>query len=142
MRLNSRKLLIMAAIFGFSGVALGAFGAHALRAKLESADMMQTWAVAVDYHSIYSLGLLVLGIWARFAPENIWIGRIFACWAAGTLLFSGSLYGLALGGSRLLGPVTPIGGVLLMAGWLLLIAAALHDNHSAQSPSNPSQDNA
>ena len=123
------SFLIIAACYGASGVALGAFGAHGLKNHL-SAVGLETWQTAVSYHLLHALALLVAGLWLRFAevagqahPAPL----VVAGWsfAAGVLLFSGSLYALALGGPRLLGPVTPLGGVAFIVGWLALLWAAL-----------------
>lgn len=124
---SSSPLLLAAGILGATGVALGAFGAHGLRAALAERGTAHAWATAVQYHLLHAVALLALAAWlsqpSAFGRGNVrWAAR---CWIAGTLLFSGSLYVIALGGPRWLGPVTPFGGVALIAGWVLLIAAAL-----------------
>jgi uncharacterized membrane protein YgdD (TMEM256/DUF423 family) len=124
---RSRRILIAAAIFGLTGVALGAFGAHGLAAKLNAAGMMHAWETAARYHLLTAIALVGAGAWARVAPAAAvdriaWVARL---WSIGTVLFSGSLYGIALGGPRWLGPVTPFGGLALLAGWGWVIAAAL-----------------
>ncbi len=103
------------------GVALGAFGAHALKAVLDAAALA-SWQTAVDYQMWHGLGLLAVALADARAP-----GLRAAGWTmvAGTLLFSGSLYLLALSGVRALGMVTPIGGTLLLAAWGLAARAAL-----------------
>lgn len=106
-----RTNLIAAGTLGFAAVALGAFGAHALRETLVSSGHTSTWQTAVLYHLIHSIALLA-------APADKWAGR---CWIAGIVLFSGSLYWLSLGGPKFLGPVTPLGGLLLLAGWAFVI---------------------
>jgi uncharacterized membrane protein YgdD (TMEM256/DUF423 family) len=103
-----------AAILGFLAVALGAFGAHGLKERLEAADRMATWETAVLYHLVHSVVLLVLAL-AR--PQAV---GAFRCMAAGILVFSGTLYALCLTGQTWLGAVTPIGGLLLLSGWALL----------------------
>lgn len=102
----------------FIAVAAGAFGAHALKTIL-SADMLAIWQTAVLYQMVHSLGLLAIGIWLRQQEHHL-LRR--AAWAMllGIVLFSGSLYALALTGIRLLGAVTPVGGVAFLAGWALL----------------------
>lgn len=107
----------VAALAGFLGVALGAFGAHALEARLEAAGRVDTWKTAVFYHLVHALLLLAL---AR------WDGMAVARWAtlAGILLFSGSLYALCLTGVRGLGAITPLGGLAFLAGWLWLAIKA------------------
>ena len=113
--------LIAAALAGASGVALGAFGAHALRARLDPASLA-TWQTAVLYHLIHACALLALALVARATGRAV--GLPTALFAAGILLFSGSLYGLALTGWRWLGPLTPLGGLAFLAGWLSLLLVA------------------
>jgi uncharacterized membrane protein YgdD (TMEM256/DUF423 family) len=101
-------------------VALGAFGAHALRGRLD-AYSMGVWEKAVFYHLIHALGLLIVGIlgrWGSLAPPAI--ARVSLLLIGGVVLFSGSLYALALSGVKVLGAVTPLGGLCFIAAWLLL----------------------
>jgi uncharacterized membrane protein YgdD (TMEM256/DUF423 family) len=119
--------LILAALFGASGVALGAFGAHGLRNHL-APSALEVWQTAVLYQLLHALALLVAGLWLRLGAGQANQGALLtAGWSftAGMLLFSGSLYALALGGPRLLGPLTPVGGVALIAGWLAVLWAAV-----------------
>lgn len=111
-----------AGILGFSGVALGAFGAHALKDALIARASVQTWHTAVLYQLVHSVALLVIARWSDSGRALAWIGRL---WVAGIVLFSGSLYWLALGGPKVLGPITPLGGVAFLAGWLLVAWNAL-----------------
>lgn len=120
----SRHYVMLAALSGFAVVALGAFGAHALEARL-SADRLQTWQTAVQYQMFHTTALLAVAWLARTQPASAllrWSGRLFT---AGLLLFCGSLYLLALSGARLLGAITPLGGVAWLAAWLLLAKVAL-----------------
>lgn len=96
-----------AALLGFLGVALGAFGAHALEGKLDARGQ-ELWRTAVFYQLVHAVAMLA-------APST---SKLFG---PGVLVFSGTLYALALGGPRWLGAVTPIGGLLLLAGWLKLL---------------------
>lgn len=106
--------LRVAAVSGFVAVALGALGAHKLRPALEASGTLAVWQTAVLYHLVHAAASVAA---ARIAPLAVWV------WAAGTAAFSGSLYLLATAeGMRWLGPVTPIGGVLLLAGWAILFA--------------------
>lgn len=116
----------MAGILGFSAVALGAFGAHALAPTLSGRGMVQVWETASRYHLLHSVAVFAgaLGLHASSTPVARWILWAIRCWTAGSVLFSGSLYWLALGGPRWLGPVTPLGGVSLIVGWLCLVLAA------------------
>jgi len=117
---RSRGLLLAAALLGAAGVALGAFGAHGLRARLD-ARSLEVWETAVRYHLVHAVALLALAL-SPYAASLRTAGWLFA---AGIALFSGSLYALALGGPRLLGPVTPLGGLAFIAGWLWIARAAL-----------------
>ena len=102
-------------------VALGAFAAHALAARLEPRSL-QTFETGVRYLGFHGLGLLVIGILAREGfGSGASLAGLFAC--AGAVLFSGSLFWLALGGPRWLGPITPIGGLALIASWAILLVA-------------------
>lgn len=117
-------ILTLAGLLGATGVGLGAFGAHALKSTLEAHGTLETWWTAVAYQLIHAVALLALG-----AIRGFGYGRtdvVAGCWGAGVLCFSGSLYALALGGPKLLGPVTPLGGLLLIAGWLVLAWSAFN----------------
>ena len=113
----------LAALFGSSAVAFGAFGAHYLKATLESRGTLDSWKTGVQYQLLHSVGLLALAIHREGRTENQGKFALTAqLWTAGIVLFSGSIYGLSLGlGPRLLGPVTPLGGLCLIGGWLCLL---------------------
>ncbi|MBX3736950.1 MAG: DUF423 domain-containing protein [Candidatus Didemnitutus sp.] len=115
---STRFITLTAAFLGFLGVALGAFGAHALKPTLEAHGSVETWKTAVLYQLVHAVALLALAGW-RDAHAGA-SGRVAALWVAGVVFFSGSLYWLALGGPRFLGPVTPLGGVAFLTGWALL----------------------
>jgi uncharacterized membrane protein YgdD (TMEM256/DUF423 family) len=124
--MTPRFPLLAAGLCGLTGVALGAFGAHALQTVLAEHGTRATWDTAVHYHLIHAAALLGAAAWLRSAAGSaakrmLWAAR---CWTVGIVFFSGSLYGLALGGPRWLGPVTPLGGVAFLAGWLLVAMAA------------------
>ena len=108
------------AIFLAVGVGLGAFGAHGLKDRLD-AYSLGIWEKAVIYHFIHSMGVLVVSMLPRAGSFSVGAASN-VCWLliAGVLVFSGSLYTLALSGVRSLGAITPIGGVCFIAGWLLL----------------------
>lgn len=120
----AQLFLFIGALYGASGVALGAFGAHGLRAQLGAAGL-ETWQTAVTYHLVHALALLAVGLWARLQPGALPLSVAGWSFAAGVLMFSGSLYVLALGGSRVFGPVTPLGGLAFLTGWLALAWGAL-----------------
>lgn len=121
--MTARLWLALAALYGFVGVALGAFGAHALRARL-GADALAIYKTAVEYQFVHALALLAVGALSVLRPSPL-LHYAGLCFALGILLFSGSLYGLCLTGIRAFGPVTPIGGLLFLIGWALLGLAAL-----------------
>jgi len=125
--LESRGTLLLASLAGASAVVLGAFGAHGLEARL-SPEALATWQTATHYHLIHALALIGAGLWQALAAGRAATARRLR-WAsvsflAGILLFSGSLYALALGAGRWFGPVTPLGGLAFVAGWLLLFDGA------------------
>ena len=117
-----RLFFILGCLSAFVAVALGAFGAHALKARLD-ADLLAVFEVGVRYQMAHALALLAVG-WAC----TRWPGRAVTTsgwlFVAGTVIFSGSLYALALTGARWLGAITPIGGVAWLAAWLCLAWAA------------------
>lgn len=122
--MSSAQLAVLAGgVYGFLGVACGAFGAHALKQRL-TPDLLAVWKTAVEYQMWHALALVLVGLIAMQKPSAA-IGNAATCFALGVLLFSGSLYVLALSGVRWLGAITPIGGLLLLAGWALLAWAAL-----------------
>jgi uncharacterized membrane protein YgdD (TMEM256/DUF423 family) len=114
----------LGALNGLLGVALGAFGAHALRAQL-TPELLAVWKTAVEYQMIHALALLGLGLLLRQGLAGALPQAAAGCFGLGVLLFSGSLYALCLTGVRALGVVTPLGGVLLLTGWALLLVAVL-----------------
>jgi uncharacterized membrane protein YgdD (TMEM256/DUF423 family) len=118
----NRTFWMMACLFGFLAVAAGAFGAHALRARL-GPEMLAVWETAARYQMYHALALLAVAMAAGRWPEAGWTaaGWLFA---AGILVFSGSLYLLAFTGTRWLGAITPIGGLCFLAGWVALALAA------------------
>lgn len=125
--MNERNCLVAACIAMFVAVGAGAFGAHALKASL-APDMLATWHTAVQYQAWHALALLAVGLlMARGAslPHRPDSRLRAAAWLflLGIVIFSGSLYLLALTGERRLGAVTPLGGVALLAGWLALAMA-------------------
>ena len=113
---------VAGAISAFIAVAAGAFGAHALREALP-ADRLQVFETAARYQMFHALALLVVGLSTFGAGEGaaLWAARAFVI---GTIFFSGSLYTLALSGVRAWGAVTPLGGVVWLAGWIILALAA------------------
>ncbi len=119
-----RTFVLAAAVFGFLGVAAGAFGAHALRGSLEPRDL-EIFETAVRYQLIHAVALLGVASAAARWPD-LSTALAVAGWAmvVGVVVFSGSLYALVASGVRGLGAITPLGGVALLVGWLSLAWAA------------------
>ena len=127
MPMSARIFLFLGSIGMLLAVAMGAFGAHALKKTL-TPDLLAVYQTAVNYHVYHALGLLAVGVLALHLPETAllrWAGILLA---VGVLAFSGSLYALSLSGIRGLGAITPFGGVALIAGWLLLAVAVVRTN--------------
>ena len=121
---GARLIVLVAALFGALGIVLGAFGAHGLRQRL-TPELLALWQTAVQYHVWHALAMLAVGLLAQQLPQQRWLRAAAALVFAGIVLFSGSLYALALGAPRLLGAMAPLGGLALIAGWLCLAAAAV-----------------
>ena len=115
-----RVFLIAAAISGFLSVALGAFGAHGLK-KLISPSLLQTFQTGVDYQFLHTLALLAI---ALLPQQNRWSNLAGWSFITGIILFSGSLYLLSLSQTRMLGLITPIGGICFLTGWASLFIYA------------------
>ncbi|MGX0892955.1 uncharacterized membrane protein YgdD (TMEM256/DUF423 family) [Pseudomonas sp. ADAK2 TE3594] len=117
-----RGFLMLAAFFGFTGVALGAFAAHGLKSRL-SAEYLAIFHTGVTYQLVHTLALLGVALLATQIPGRLitWAGASFAI---GILLFSGSLYLLTITGISKLGIVTPFGGLAFLVGWVCLGLAA------------------
>ncbi|MBU2939286.1 DUF423 domain-containing protein [Lacinutrix sp. C3R15] len=118
--MTQQMILITAALFGMLSVIFGAFGAHALK-KILSTEQLQSFEVGVKYQMYHAIVLLVLGF-----NFNTITSAIYWCFTLGIILFSFSIYGLVLSDAkgkklRFLGPITPIGGLLLVIGWLLVL---------------------
>ncbi len=119
----ARFFLMVAACSGFLSVVIGAFSAHALKRMItpEALEIMKT---GVQYQMFHALALLLVALWLSHKPEMRGLKLSGLAFILGGLLFSGSLYALALGGPRWLGPITPLGGLCFLFGWLFLLSAA------------------
>ena len=117
-----RTFIFVGALMGFLGVGLGAFGAHGLKTRV-SPDMLAVFETGVRYQMYHALALIVVGLLMSRMEGR---AMLVAGWSfiAGILIFSGSLYALALTGVTILGAITPIGGVAFLAGWIALAIAA------------------
>jgi uncharacterized membrane protein YgdD (TMEM256/DUF423 family) len=117
-----RVLLLLAALFGFTGVGLGAFAAHGLKGQL-SAEYLAVFQTGVHYQMLHALALLALAaLWQRLGGRLLTAAGV--CFCVGILLFSGSLYALTLSGISALGMITPVGGLMFLVGWFCLGLAA------------------
>ncbi|CAM3770806.1 DUF423 domain-containing protein [Alkalicoccus chagannorensis] len=117
--------LIIGGIMAFLFVAIGAFGAHALEARLEELGRTATFETGVQYHMIHALAIVAVAILTQHLEAS---GLLYgAGWAftIGIIIFSGSLYVLSLTGIGILGAITPIGGLAFLTGWVLLVIAAV-----------------
>lgn len=121
---SAKLFLSIGAALAASAVIMGAFGAHVLRPRL-SAQMFEVYRTAVEYHFWHALGLLAIGLACLQLPNSGWLRTAGWLLTAGVVLFSGSLYALALSGVRLLGAITPFGGVMFILGWIALLIAVL-----------------
>lgn len=122
--MTTNTILIIGAVFGLLAVILGAFGAHALK-KIVNEEQLRSFETGVKYQMYHALVLLFLG--SHFEQPHALMSW---CFVLGTILFSFSIYGLVLSSAkrkklRFLGPVTPLGGLLLIIGWVLLLLAFL-----------------
>ena len=119
--------LLAASLLGATGVMAGAFGAHGLASRV-SPERLEVWQTAATYQLFHSIALLALALSILYASNltkkstALWVCR---SWLLGVIIFSGSLYGLVLSGINWLGAITPIGGTLLIVGWVLLSSLAL-----------------
>ena len=120
--MSPRALAVAGAVLAFLAVAAGAFGAHALEGRLAS-DALEVFETAARYHAYHALALLATAALAARWPDPWW-GWAGGLFLAGVVIFSGSLYALAMSGVRWLGAITPIGGLAMLAGWLAAAAAA------------------
>ena len=121
--LNARLLMSIAATYGLVAVLLGAFAAHGLKEVL-SASSLASWQTGVTYQMTHALVLLVIGLWLRQGGSNL-VKVAGVLFAIGVLVFSGSIYALVLLQVSWLGPVTPLGGLCLIAGWGCMLVAAV-----------------
>lgn len=113
------RLIVFGALFCGSAVMLGAFGAHALKTVLSPSQLL-TFETGVRYQMYHGLALLILPSLTSYLPDA-WIKRAGICFVLGCLLFSGSLYALIGTGATWFGPITPLGGLLFIAGWIMIV---------------------
>jgi len=116
--------IILGAINGFLSVAIGAFGAHGLRSHL-SENMLTVFQTGVQYQMYHALALLFIGLWANRNPQIHYVNWSGVLIFLGIVLFSGSLYLLAITGNRSLGMITPVGGGCFLLGWAIMVTGSL-----------------
>jgi uncharacterized membrane protein YgdD (TMEM256/DUF423 family) len=121
---TAKLFLILGCIAALLAVALGAFGAHGLKARI-APDLMPAYKTAVEYHFYHALGMVLVGLAAFHLPQSVYLRGAGWTMLAGIVLFSGSLYLLSLTGQRWLGAITPLGGAAFIAAWGLFAAAAI-----------------
>jgi uncharacterized membrane protein YgdD (TMEM256/DUF423 family) len=112
-------LLLAGGTLGLLGVAAGAFGAHALRDTVSARDL-EIWQTAAHYEQVHAVVLVALGLWPNGGAAQRWAAVLIVL---GIVVFSGTLYAMVLGGPRVLGAITPIGGLCLMGGWAAIAIA-------------------
>jgi uncharacterized membrane protein YgdD (TMEM256/DUF423 family) len=126
--MTAKTGIVLAGLMGLIGVAAGAFGAHGLRERVSPRDL-EIWQTGAHYQQVHAVALLAVAIWAAHAhasgQSTALHGVAMALFTAGMLVFSGTLYGLTLGGPRILGAITPLGGLCLLAGWATVAAIGL-----------------
>ncbi|MFT4416224.1 DUF423 domain-containing protein [Fredinandcohnia humi] len=118
-----KLFLILGALNAFLAVALGAFGAHGLEGKI-SEKYLKTWNTGVQYQMFHAIGLFIVAFLADKLPQSNLVTSAGWSMFIGILLFSGSLYVLSVSGIKILGAVTPFGGVAFLVGWVLLMVGA------------------
>jgi uncharacterized membrane protein YgdD (TMEM256/DUF423 family) len=121
---TAKLFLAIGCIAALLAVALGAFGAHGLKARI-APELMAAYQTGVEYHFYHALGVILLGLTALHLPESVYLRSAGWAMLAGIVLFSGSLYLLALTGLVWLGAITPAGGAAFIAAWGLFAAAIL-----------------
>ena len=122
--MSAKLILQLAAVLGALTVAIGAFGAHGLRPMLEASGRAETFETAVRYQFYHTLALLAVGVLAAARPElRNGLDTAALLWLAGIVIFSGSLYAICFTGITKFGAVAPLGGLLLIAGWVRLLFA-------------------
>ncbi len=119
-------MLQLGSIIGALAVGIGAFGAHALKASLEASGRADTFETAVKYQFYHAIAIVLIGVLLTRADAGAvkWLNWAGYAFAAGVLIFSGSLYAICFTGITKFGAVAPIGGLLMIAGWILLFVAA------------------
>ena len=124
LNITAKLFLLLGSVNAMLAVIFGAFGAHALKARLDE-SLLKVFQTANEYHFYHALGLILLGIIAMNMPANFWLKNSGWMMFAGIILFSGSLYLLSILNMRWLGMITPVGGVLFILAWAILCVAVV-----------------
>lgn len=132
-----KKLILAGGIFGLLSVAIGAFGAHALKATLTANDTTTIFQTGVQYQMAHALALLLVGLLHAQLTPNRHLRLVGWLFTAGIIVFSGSLYLLALTNIKIFGAITPIGGVCFLVGWFLMILTAAQSQTRGNDNGNP-----
>lgn len=127
-KMKNQQILLAGAVFMALGVLFGAFGAHALKSSL-SPEMLAVYKTGVEYQFYHALGLLLIGL-IGFRIESKWLRWSGILLIFGIIIFSGSLYALSISGIKILGAITPIGGLAFVAGWICLAIGLLKNDIS------------
>ena len=129
--MKSSHWIAVGAVSAALAVGLGAFGAHGLEERVEPSEL-EIWKTGVNYHFLHALGLILLGLFLgqreTRSPNSSSGGAAGWCLLLGSIIFAGTLYAMVLGGPRILGAITPIGGLLMIAGWLAFARTALRSD--------------
>jgi uncharacterized membrane protein YgdD (TMEM256/DUF423 family) len=122
--MNQRETLLCAASFGCLGVIIGAFGAHAFKEALATTGRLDTFEIAVRYQFYHAIAMLGVGVlMSQITSKMMSYSSLFFC--LGIVFFSGSLYALCVTGEKILGAITPIGGIFFILGWIFLILGVI-----------------
>jgi uncharacterized membrane protein YgdD (TMEM256/DUF423 family) len=119
----------MASFAGGTGVLLGAFGAHALKDRLTADQLNRVWDTGVRYQLLHAVVMFAASLHLKMNPKDTHLRRAVNMWSAGTVMFSGSLYMLALGFRGPFGPMTPVGGLILIGGWVSAAMSAIANDY-------------
>jgi uncharacterized membrane protein YgdD (TMEM256/DUF423 family) len=121
---DARRLILLGSIFALLSVVIGAFGAHAVKSRLDATGLRGVFETGVQYQMFHSIAILLLASFADRVVSSKRLMNAAILFSVGIILFSGSLYALALSDVKVLGAITPLGGLSFMAGWILVAFAA------------------
>lgn len=122
--MNDAIWLKIGAVWGFLAVAMGAFGAHGLKPRIEAMDQLANFQTAAQYHMYIALAMVAVGLLQAMGRSGAALSVAGWGFLIGSLIFSGSLYAMSLTGLKWLGAITPIGGTVILAGWVALAVSS------------------